>query len=181
MALGPNQMTTFVKEKDDSELLKLYADHGSKAAFTVLVERYGGLVLAVARQMAGQELGEEIAQNVFLALTKKANKLRRGALAGWLHRATVLEAKRMLRAEACHAKRVETLQAMKHAEPSSPAEGICHEVLPHLDEAILTLAQSDRDLLFLRFFEGLTFSKIFERLRINEATGRKRVSRMECP
>jgi len=75
----------------DSELLRQYVRDGSEAAFTELVHRYGALVYSAALRSVGGPgpLAEEVTQDVFILLVRKAPMLiRHETLAGWLHTAT---------------------------------------------------------------------------------------------
>jgi DNA-directed RNA polymerase specialized sigma24 family protein len=61
----------------DLELVSEYAASASERAFQALVERHVDLVYATAlRQVGDRGLADEIAQNVFLALARKASRLR---------------------------------------------------------------------------------------------------------
>ena len=59
-------------------------------ALHLLVDAHLGLVLGTAmRRLGDRGLSEEVAQNVFTALAKKAAEIRSSsALPAWLHRAT---------------------------------------------------------------------------------------------
>src|SRR5436309_14549128 len=72
----------------DRELVTAYAARGSETAFRALVTRHVHLVYATAlRQVGDAGLAEEITQNVFIALARKAPRLAGiETLAGWLHR-----------------------------------------------------------------------------------------------
>ena len=77
----------------DSDLLKLFADHGDEAAFTLLVERHAGMVRAVIwRRTQDWSLVDEACWKVFAVLARKAKSLRSAPLAGWLnaHKPTLL-------------------------------------------------------------------------------------------
>src|SRR5258706_3471268 len=94
----------------DCELVSAYAAQGSEAAFRALVRRHVDLVYATAvRQLGDSGLAEEVTQNVFVALARKAP--RQGGietLAGWLHRTTILEAKARIRSQLPRRLRQET-------------------------------------------------------------------------
>src|SRR5688572_24983159 len=93
---------------DDAELLRRYADEESEAAFAELVRRYINLVYhAALRQLGGDgHRAEDVTQEVFSLLARKARSLRRHqALAGWLHTATRHAARRGLRTERRRARR----------------------------------------------------------------------------
>ena len=77
-------------DHDDAQLLKAYADSGDEAAFTELVGRYAGMVFGAAMRKTGdRQTSEEIAQNVFTILARKAARLNaEPVLSGWLFRTT---------------------------------------------------------------------------------------------
>src|SRR5581483_11842591 len=94
----------------DGELVAAYATEGSEAAVRGLVTRHVALVYATAlRQVGDPGIAEEVTQNVFVALARKAPRLGGiETLAGWLHRTAVLEAKARIRAELRRKRRHET-------------------------------------------------------------------------
>src|SRR5690606_6749220 len=94
----------------DSELVGAYVTEGSEAAFRALVTRHAGLVYSTAlRQVGDHGIAEEITQNVFVALARKAPRLARAeTLAGWLHRTAILESKARIRSELRRRTREET-------------------------------------------------------------------------
>lgn len=74
---------------DDLQLLTEYARNRSEAAFAQLVERYLPLVYSAARRQVGEAAAaQDAAQQVFILLAEKANKLSGVHLSGWLHQAT---------------------------------------------------------------------------------------------
>src|SRR5438477_1951109 len=74
---------------NDHQLLCDYV-HGDEQAFETLVEKYFRMVYAVAaRQTGDSHLAEEIAQSVFLILSRKAGRFSsRISIPGWLLRTT---------------------------------------------------------------------------------------------
>ncbi|MDB6019271.1 MAG: hypothetical protein JWR19_3760, partial [Pedosphaera sp.] len=94
----------------DNELVKAYAAEGSEAAFRALVARHVDLVYATAlRQVGDAGVAEEVAQNVFMALARKAPRLGgMETLGGWLHRNAIFEGKARIRAELRRRRREET-------------------------------------------------------------------------
>src|SRR5579859_1090664 len=93
--------------KTDRELLRDYTEKGSESAFQLLVQRHLDLVFATAlRRLNDSRTAEEIAQNVFVALARKAGWLRgENNLAGWLHKTTLLEVRHWWRGELRRQKR----------------------------------------------------------------------------
>lgn len=162
---------------DDHQLVEAYATESSETAFQALVKRHLDLVYATAlRQLGDPALAEEVAQNVFIVLARKAPRLARlETLAGWLHRTTILEAKARIRAELRRRRREEKageLMALE-SEGSSPFASL----VPLIDEALLHLRENDRLALILRFLEGHSLREVGLALGVDEDAARKRVSR----
>lgn len=161
----------------DNELVGDYARQGSETAFRALVARHVNLVFGTAfRQTGDVGMAEEVAQNVFLALARKAPRLvGHETLAGWLHRTALLESKARIRSEWRRQRREETAAALASIEMTagSPME----ELKPLLDEGLISLRESDRLVLVLRFLEERSLGEVAAILGVNEEAARKRVSR----
>jgi DNA-directed RNA polymerase specialized sigma24 family protein len=86
---------------DDRQLLARYVNEGSQEAFAELVGRHVNFVYSTAlRQVRMRHLAEDVTQNVFINLARKAASLSdQVILAGWLHRDTRFTALDALRAE----------------------------------------------------------------------------------
>ena len=161
---------------DDHQLLSAYS-HGDEQAFETLVEKYFRMVYTVAaRQTADLHLGEEIAQSVFLILSRKARGFSpHASLPGWLLRTTrfvCLDAIKMRRRRVENEEKLAVnlgLQLESKAEPSTM------EVL--LDEAIQDLRPDEQASIVARFFEGKDFQEIAQMFAITEHAARKRTSR----
>src|SRR5438093_10007812 len=139
---------------DDQQLLDRYTTDRSEVAFGELVERYVSLVYSAALRRTGgnPDLSNDVAQQVFTDLARKARSLPPGiVLAVWLHQATRYAAGNLLRAErrrhACEQKAA----AMNplESEPTTDWD----DIRPLLDKALDRLGRVDRDALLLRFFE----------------------------
>ena len=166
-----------VLDAGDNELVGSYAREGSEMAFRTLVSRHVNLVFGAAlRQTGDAGLAEEITQNVFIALARKAPRLAgHETLAGWLHRTALLEAKARLRAELRRQRREDTAAALAqlHQNGRAPAE----DLAPILDEGLMQLRESDRLALILRYLEERSLRDVGRVLGIEEDTARKRVDR----
>lgn len=160
----------------DNTLASAYAK-GSEEAFRALVSRHVDLVFGTAiRQVGDRGVAEEITQNVFIALAKKAPSLTGHAtLAGWLHRTTILESKTRIRAELRRREREE--EGAKIALTEAEGEAATAALIPLLDEGLMTLRDTDRVALLLRFFEDRSLREVGEKLGVDEDAARKRVSR----
>ena len=146
-------------------LLEAYLSSGrSEKAFAELMAGLGGLVFSSAlRRTGSREMAEEVAQNVFAILARKASALRRHpSLLGWIYQTTRFEAAKAMQAE----RRQQRKLAALSKEPKSACEHPLAdppewmEALPILDEVIDDLPVGDRELVLLRFFEGRKFRDI---------------------
>jgi RNA polymerase sigma factor (sigma-70 family) len=75
------------QELSDADLLERFRFYREEAAFTLLVQRHGPMVLAVCRRILGDaHEAEDAFQATFLVLVRNAAAIRKQeALAGWLH------------------------------------------------------------------------------------------------
>lgn len=160
----------------DTDLLAALRNGGREEAFRALVGRHLGLVFGLAMRRTGQRaLAEDISQNVFAALAKRAAKLRaEPTIAGWLHRATMIECADALRREAAHGRK---LAAFAEHATAQPGRSVWSEALPLLDEAIATLPVADRDLILMRFFERKGYRDIAAALGKSEDAAQKQGER----
>ncbi|MDX1953153.1 MAG: sigma-70 family RNA polymerase sigma factor [Verrucomicrobiota bacterium] len=160
----------------DGALVCSYVKEGAEPAFRSLVGRHVDLVFATAlRQVGDRGMAEEITQNVFVTLSRKAPRLAGyETLAGWLHKTTLFEARARIRSE-LRRKHRERTAAEIHAlaEGHSPLEAL----VPILDEALLSLRENDRTAVISRFFEKKSLREVGAELGVDEDAARKRVSR----
>ncbi len=97
-------------QRTDFELLAAFGREGEEAAFRRLVRRHLDLVYATAlRKGTDPGAAEEIAQNVFHALARKATRFASDtSLPAWLHRTALLESCQWLRGKLRRRRREET-------------------------------------------------------------------------
>jgi polysaccharide export outer membrane protein len=71
----------------DAEMLTRFLVHGEEAAFTLLVQRHGPMVLGVCRRVLGDtHSAEDSFQATFMVLMRRAASLRcTGSLGNWLY------------------------------------------------------------------------------------------------
>ncbi len=163
---------------DDQQLLDRYTTDRSEAAFGELVERYVSLVYSAALRRTGgnADLSNDVAQQVFTDLARKARSLPPGVvLAGWLHQATRYAAGNLLRAER-RRQVCEQKAAAMNAIESEPGPD-WDDIRPLLDYALDRLGRADRDALLLRFFENRSLAEVGRALGASEEAARKRVNR----
>jgi RNA polymerase sigma factor (sigma-70 family) len=164
--------------KSSNDLLTEYCNTGSEPAFRELVKRYIGLVYSSALRLLDGDahLAEDVAQTVFIDLSRKARGLKKEvALGGWLHQRTFNVAAPLIRSN--RRRQARERAAMENdAMQNTPNEQLA-QFAPVLDEAINELSAEDRFAVLMRFFERQSFSSIGLALGITDDTAQKRVSR----
>lgn len=161
----------------DEQLLRDHVAHRDETAFALLVQRHVNLVFGTALRLLGDRTAaEEVTQNVFISLARKAAAIRPdGGLAGWLHRATILEARLRQRTDLRRLSREDQAAQLGTTMPTPESpDPMPFEIL---DDALLELPEKDRRTLLLRFFENRPFREIAHTLGIGEDAAQKRTSR----
>lgn len=165
---------------DDSDLLRRYTEEKSEAAFAELVRRYLDLVYAVALRKVGGDahLAEDVAQQVFADLAKKAAALaRHPVLTGWLFTSAHYAATQVVRAEQRRRVREAKAHAMSEIEREAEAAPDWDRLRPLLDDLVHELNERDREAVLLRYFEGRSLAEVGERLEVSAEGARSRVDR----
>src|ERR1051325_9550468 len=144
------------ERRTDFELLRDFVRRKDQAAFADVVRRHIDLVYATAlRKLEDHGPAEEIAQNVFEALARKAWQFAaEDSLAAWLYRTTLLEAKEWLRGELRRRRRELTAAELGTTMKTPDEQTTFRALLPLLDEALLSLCDKERTALLLRFYES---------------------------
>ena len=164
----------------DGQLLRRYTESKSEDAFAELVQRHLDLVYSAAlRQVNGDaHLAQDVAQLVFSDLARKADRLRgREALAGWLYTGAHYAAAKAVRAEQRRHTREQEGYAMQDLLANSGADPDWETLCPVLDTAMHEISDSDREVIFLRYFENRPHSEIGRQLGLSDDSARKRVER----
>jgi len=162
--------------QDDRELLHRYVREGSEEAFAALVSLHLGLVYSAAlRQVRLPQLAQEVAQSVFVELARSADKIKpESILAAWLYRVTRRRSIDVMKMESRRRHREQTAWEMNQMN-SGGTDWTRIESL--LDEAMESLAESDRAAILLRYFENKSLREVGETLGASEEAARKRVTR----
>src|SRR6478736_6816085 len=164
----------------DAELLRRYAQARDERAFAELVQRHLNLVYAAAlrRTHGHTHVAEEIAQKVFTDLARKAAALQHHpALTGWLHRSTRYAAIDAARITIRHQKLTQSFTAMADDSLRPESQADWENLRPVIDEAMDDLKEADREIMLLRYFDGLSFAAVGERMNLSENTARMRTER----
>jgi RNA polymerase sigma factor (sigma-70 family) len=175
-------------DANDMDLVREFARHNSEAAFTELVRRHINLVYSVALRCIGDAGdAQDVTQAVYIILARKAAGLReRTLLTGWLYETTRFTAARLLRTNARrHAREQEAYMqstlnegdSSRQSAATAEAADVWTQLSPHLEAAMSKLAERDRALLVLRFYENKSSPEAAALLGIREDTAHKRMTR----
>lgn len=158
-------------------LVRQFAASRSEAAFATLVERHLGLVRSAAlRQVRDVALAEDVAQAVFIILSRKAGSLGPATiLSAWLYRTTLYAAADALKTR--RRREAREREAYMQSTPNPPEPDSWTQLAPLLDDAMSDLREGERAALVLRFFENKSVREIAAALRTGEAAAQKRVTR----
>ena len=156
----------------DGLLLRRYRESRDEGAFAEIQRRHGRLVLATCRRETGDPaLAEDAAQAVFLLLIRKTFD-EKASLAGWLHGASRLVSRNLLREEARRQRR----ERRAYEEFREPDDA-WNAVSPHIDAALAALGEGDREAVLLRFAGDLGLAEVGRTLGVGENAARMRVNR----
>jgi RNA polymerase sigma factor (sigma-70 family) len=142
------------RERGDRELLERFVAHQDEAAFAVLVERHGPMVLGVSRRrLANAHDAEDACQAAFLVLAQKADSIRKTtSLSSWLHSVAARAAGHLHREQQRRGRRERKVARPAAADPA--AEVSWREVQTVLDEELERLPDRLRAPLILCYLDG---------------------------
>jgi internalin A len=161
----------------DHDLIRAFS-RGDAAALDELARRHWGMVYGVCRRDLGDvHLAEDAAQAAFIVLAKKGAKLSpKVVIAGWLFkvaRYAAADLKKMEFRRQYHERKAASMKTQLESmssELNEPSKAL-------LNSAVAALAQKDRDVVILRFFENQSISEIAATLGVAQDAARKRLSR----
>jgi RNA polymerase sigma factor (sigma-70 family) len=162
----------------DADLLERFRAQHEEAAFTLLVQRHGPMVLAVCRRVLGDlHEAEDAFQATFLVLVRRASAIRKQAsLASWLYGVAYRVAnKARSRAATCRAHERKAVTAMSSPEPSDALAD--PELRAALDEEMHQLPEKYRVPLVLCGLEGKTHEQAAQELRWPKSSVTARLAR----
>ncbi|HEY7427060.1 MAG TPA: sigma-70 family RNA polymerase sigma factor [Gemmataceae bacterium] len=141
---------------DDHSLLDSFQQHGDEAAFAVLMQRYGSMVLSVCRRvLCNEQDAEDVFQATFLILARKAGSVRKWeSLSYWLYKVAYRLALR-LRSKTAHQRAVEPMaEAPRRSDAADDLT--LRELHAILDEELQRMPERYRAPLVLCYLAGKT-------------------------
>ena len=162
-------------DRTDGQLLEHFQSHRDEAAFTVLVERHGPMVMGVCRRLLRNEQdAEDACQAVFMVLVRKMTSLMtRPTVGDWLYGVAYRTA---LKARTSTARRRFKESQVVMANPRD-TEVLWPDLQPLLDQELGCLPEKYRVPIILCDLEGKTRREAARLLDWPEGTVSGRLSR----
>jgi RNA polymerase sigma factor (sigma-70 family) len=156
-----------------------FACGGEEASFRKVFEALGGLVFACALRRTGDAgMAEEVTQNVFAILARKAKRVAKHASPeGWIFTTTRLESAMAMRKRQQHQRKLVALADEISVPMEADDADAWRDAVPHLCESLDRLSEADREILLARFYSGISFKEIAQRFGKSEAACKMRVKR----
>jgi RNA polymerase sigma factor (sigma-70 family) len=165
--------------QDDWELLAQYQRDRSQSAFAEIVARHLALVYGVCRRrLRDAALAEDVAQAVFWLLSRRPPRPagHRGAsIAAWLVKTAHYACNNAMRGKITRQHHERAAAEAKQAAAGADA-GVTDQQVA-VDAALAALPDRDRDILLMRYHEGLDTVEIGRRIGIAGNSAVKRISR----
>lgn len=148
-----------------------------ESALRELMDRYGGIVLGVARRIVAEpSFAEEVAQDAFIALWRRPGAFdpTRGSLQTFLAGITRNKAIDLVRKEESMRRRTDELISESATQSTTTTMDRVHDVAD-IQKAMAKLPANQRDALTLAYFGGRTYREVAEELGIPEGTAKTRL------
>jgi RNA polymerase sigma-70 factor, ECF subfamily len=163
--------------RSDEDLVNAMRD-GQLEALRVLYRRYSRLIYTLAyRILQNPEEAEEITQDVFLTLWHRDTyRPERGSLSRFLVVMTRSRSIDRLRSHQTHHQRIQKWQAFATTDTTNSPLDFAHhnERADSIRQALDTLNPTEREVLEIAYYEGLSQSEIAQRLDIPLGTVKTR-------
>ncbi|MGI9014964.1 MAG: RNA polymerase sigma factor [Phycisphaerales bacterium] len=140
---------------------------GDGSAWQIVIDRYAERVFALIRaQGIDPELAEEITQSTFATVAAKLGDYAElGKFEPWLFRIAMNRLRDEMRRKKRHARPVDHISLIAMAgEVRKPAATADDADLTQLRAAMTALSETDREVIQLRHYAGLSFKQIAELL-----------------
>jgi RNA polymerase sigma-70 factor (ECF subfamily) len=165
----------------DQELMRRLAD-GDADALGPLYGRYARLVLSVAGQSLDQSAAEDLVQEVFLVVWRKASTFdpERGTFRSWLleiaHTRVLNELRRRSRRPRLLPDQGDDRLRLMEDPTPEPIESVLHGQRRHaIDEALAALPPEQQQALRLAFFSELTHEEVATSTAVPLGTAKSRI------
>ncbi len=160
---------------NEAILLKRFASTGDAEAFAEIVKLHAPLVYGVClRILKDSDKAADAVQDTFVQLVRDVAGIR-GSLPNWLHRVATNKAIDLIRRDSLR-KQSEIEYAANSEKMHSAGEYVpWHEISVYIDKELDNLDDQMREVLILRFFEGLTTTEVAKKCKISQPTVSRRL------
>jgi len=173
-------MSAMAKVTEELALVERFR-RGDDSAFEEIVAQHAAAVAALAnRLLAWPGDVDDVVQEVFVAAFLGLKKFRgESSLRTWLFTITVNKCRsfRFRRLRRLHCVAVEEAATLESQDRSGEVVALDQETLARVRRAIQTLPQKYREIVVLRYLQGLEVSEIRELLGITENATQVRLNR----
>lgn len=160
----------------DEELVERIKN-GNRESLDILVEAYLPKVYSRVQTLVPESDAEDVTQEIFLSLMRSIGRFQGGsAFATWFYRIAMNRVADYYRKISIH--RRANLSKEQNPRAFDPREWIDSEL--ELKEALMNLPGKYREILVLRFLEGLSFGDIAKRLGLTYGATKYRYRRAIC-
>ena len=151
-------------------LLSRFSTNGDAEAFAEIIKQHAPLVYGVCLRILGdKDNASDAVQDTFLQLVRDAADIT-GSLPNWLHRTATHRAIDLVRSDSQRKQRELIYTANPGNVDSEDNKAIWREISTWIDEELENLDDQTREVLILRFFEGLTTTDIAKKCNISQPT-----------
>jgi RNA polymerase sigma factor (sigma-70 family) len=148
-----------LSEVSDEELMRRYVADGSRESFEFLFQRYAGRLQAMfMRRVRSREVAADLLQQTFMNFHRARKDFQHGRLVRpWIY-TIALNVRREYGRQRLRKKEV-SLDPVAHGEPAvgpdttTPSDRLVRR-------ALATLTEQQREVIFLHWYEGLSFPEI---------------------
>ena len=160
----PELVTLPLRHLPDNELLVLFVDHQSEAAFNELVGRHSAMVLSVCLSVVSdRNRADDAFQITFLTLIRNARKLKTiMSFGGWLNRVAYHSAIKVLKSARTELNQVEFAEPLIEIDPLNRLAA--REIVQSVVCELQFIPERYREVITLYYLEQLSRNEIAERL-----------------
>jgi RNA polymerase sigma factor (sigma-70 family) len=164
------------RNQSDGELLRRFLNDRDQGAFTALLRRHEGMVMAICRRWLPASDAEDAFQATFLALSKAGPSLSGSeVLGGWLHQVAYRVCMKAQRSAVRRKTREQSATPVRQA-PAADEEVSLREAGRLLDEEVARLPETLRTVFVLCCFQERSRAEVARQLGVQEGTVWRRLS-----
>ena len=160
------------KQLSDEELIE-QIQNGDSESLDILIKAYLPKIYGKVQSLVPESDAEDVVQDIFLSLVDAIHSFKgKSAFSTWLHRIAMNKVADFHRKTS---RRRQKLGETQVPEAFNPWAATNDELI--VKQALMQLPERHRDILLLKFSEGLSFTEIADRLDVTYEATRSRYRR----